>query len=451
MRCLPFRVICLVGMNDQAFPRRDQPAEFDYMAGDWKPGDPRKGDEDRYLLLETLLCTRQILYISYVGRDMKDNSARQPSVLVRELLDFVDRQYTGTESDHGTLSQQLTHHHPMQAFSPRNYLGAVKSYDRYWCALAQAVSLPPRKPGTDNWPSLCLETAAEESQDIDLARLLRFVRHPVKFFVNTGLKIYLTEQTIDEDEENFVVEGLLRWELTSRLIKHFLDGEPVKRQQLQAQGLLPHGALAITSFAEAENDASPLLDQLVDYAGRRPQPLLIDLAAGNGYRVSGQIHGYYPGKGLLRYHVAAKLKGKHLLAAWLEHLILCACGQLPEHQSSTLICKQESRRFGFIPQSDATQMLQTYLDAYREGLRRPLPVLPEASLAWALETDAEKARANALKKWQSDDYQRKPADSDDPYIQLVLRGLDANPIDHPEFASLAGALYGQVLQHGANL
>lgn len=63
------------------------------MAAQWRPGDPRKADEDRYLLLETLLCARERLYLSYTGKSLKDNSEQQPSVLLREFLDFVDLHY----------------------------------------------------------------------------------------------------------------------------------------------------------------------------------------------------------------------------------------------------------------------------------------------------------------------------------------------------------------------
>ena len=67
--------------------------EFDLMRRAWRPGDPRKGDEDRYLFLETLLCARRRLYLSYVGRDLRGNAERQPSVLLRELLDAIDQRY----------------------------------------------------------------------------------------------------------------------------------------------------------------------------------------------------------------------------------------------------------------------------------------------------------------------------------------------------------------------
>ncbi len=105
MRSLPFKVICVLGLHDQAFPRREQPAEFDLMREHWRPGDPRKGAEDRYLFLETLLCARQVLYLSYVGRDIRNNSERQPSVLLRELLDYIDQQYVDAGGDAGDQAQ----------------------------------------------------------------------------------------------------------------------------------------------------------------------------------------------------------------------------------------------------------------------------------------------------------------------------------------------------------
>jgi len=89
MRSLPFRVICLVGMQDAAFPGRERPLEFDQMIKPWCPGDPGRGEMDRYLMLETILCARETLYISYTGRSIRDNSECQPSVLVRDYGDSL--------------------------------------------------------------------------------------------------------------------------------------------------------------------------------------------------------------------------------------------------------------------------------------------------------------------------------------------------------------------------
>ncbi|MGD8369510.1 MAG: exodeoxyribonuclease V subunit gamma, partial [Desulfobacterales bacterium] len=46
MRSIPFKVICMVGMNSGAFPREDRPLGFDLMAKDPRPGDRSRRDDD---------------------------------------------------------------------------------------------------------------------------------------------------------------------------------------------------------------------------------------------------------------------------------------------------------------------------------------------------------------------------------------------------------------------
>ncbi|HEU0009799.1 MAG TPA: hypothetical protein VFT34_08285, partial [Verrucomicrobiae bacterium] len=94
MRSIPFRMVCLVGMDDGAFPRPAQQLSFDLMAQAPRLGDRSTREDDRYLFLETLLSARDRLYISYVGQSVKDNSPAPPSVLVSELLDYVEQGFT---------------------------------------------------------------------------------------------------------------------------------------------------------------------------------------------------------------------------------------------------------------------------------------------------------------------------------------------------------------------
>jgi exonuclease V gamma subunit len=49
--------------------------------------------EDRYIFLEALLSARDVFYVSYIGQDIQDNSIRQPSVIVTELLDYIEKGY----------------------------------------------------------------------------------------------------------------------------------------------------------------------------------------------------------------------------------------------------------------------------------------------------------------------------------------------------------------------
>ena len=90
MRSIPFRVIGLLGMNDDVYPRQARSLGFDLMAKKPKPGDRSRRIDDRYLFLEAILSAREKLHISYVGQSIQDNSIRPPSVLVSELLDTID-------------------------------------------------------------------------------------------------------------------------------------------------------------------------------------------------------------------------------------------------------------------------------------------------------------------------------------------------------------------------
>lgn len=87
MRSIPFKVVCLLGMNDGVYPRTLPPLGFDLMAQQVKRGDRSRRDDDRYLFTEAILSAQQRLYISFIGRSIQDNSLRYPSVLVTELLE----------------------------------------------------------------------------------------------------------------------------------------------------------------------------------------------------------------------------------------------------------------------------------------------------------------------------------------------------------------------------
>lgn len=451
MRSLPFRVICLLGMNDQAFPRREQALEFDGMSDQWRPGDPRKGDEDRYLMLETLLCTRQTLYISYIGRDLKDNGERQPSVLVRELLDFLDSRYASGEKD-TPISERITRMHPLQVFSPRNYESGNASYDRYWCEVATAMRASANAGRAANgekyWPDTVLPLADEESRDIGLKRLRRFLQHPVKFFFNHRLRIYLSEEAQREDEEDFELDHLQRWQIKRLLLDDFLRGHETSQVQLNARGLLPHGVFAGLSFEREQVDVEPMRESLQDFVGDDAKPVMVDITCADGFRLSGQVDRYLPGRGLLHYS-PSKMKGKYLLALWLDHLALCASDNLPANECSTLICRDESRRFEAVPRGQAQTELQHYLDLYWQGLQHPLLVLPDASYVWALhKNNSGKAMTQAAGKWKGNAFNDIPGDRDDGYIQLAMRGLGGSPLDDAGFTVLSEAFYVSALGCG---
>lgn len=470
MRSVPFRVICVLGMNDLAFPRRENALAFDAMSQQWRAGDPRKGDEDRYLLLETLLCARDKLYFSYTGRSLKDNTPCQPSVLLQELLDFIDDRYVPADDlwERSTasgkpLSKHISVLQPMQAFSPRNFLpsdSAVKSYDAWWCRVAQSLESGTIQIGETQrpaqWPTVKLPPQEEVLAALELSQLIRFLQHPVKFFFNSRLRLYLHDAAQGEEDEIFALDGLqswgIRYTMIERLLREPAGASGIELQMLlTAKGLLPHGSLAASAYSQVHQQAQTLLDDLAPYRGMQLLPRAIDLTFSSmtdlPLQLRGQVAGCLPGVGLLHY-TPSSLKGKYVMSAWVEHLALCAGGALAAGESTLLYCRDSRLRFEPLCAADAHHQLSRYLDLYREGMARPLPIFPDASFAFA-QAEGEKALKAAYKCWVGDEFRDISGDRDDAYVRLVSRDEGVDPLTEGEFSELAAAVYGPALRNGA--
>jgi exodeoxyribonuclease V gamma subunit len=116
LRSLPYRIVCVLGLEDGAFPRREQTPEFDLMPLLPRPGDKRQNLEERNLFLDTILAAREALYLSYSGRSQRDDSETPPSLLLAQLLDFLCHAT-------GAPPERLQVVHPLQAFSPEYFSG----------------------------------------------------------------------------------------------------------------------------------------------------------------------------------------------------------------------------------------------------------------------------------------------------------------------------------------
>jgi exodeoxyribonuclease V gamma subunit len=90
MRAVPFAAVFMVGMGEGAFPAPERARELDLRGKDHRvPGDVTVREQDQYMFLETLLCARERVTISYVDRDAVSGEARGPSSTVLELLDML--------------------------------------------------------------------------------------------------------------------------------------------------------------------------------------------------------------------------------------------------------------------------------------------------------------------------------------------------------------------------
>ncbi|MFU8802278.1 MAG: hypothetical protein ACNA8W_00575, partial [Bradymonadaceae bacterium] len=85
MRPIPFKVVFITGMGEGKFPAPERLNPLDLRQVKWKEGDVRHREQEKYMFLETLISTRERLYLSWVSRDARTGESLMPSSVVREL------------------------------------------------------------------------------------------------------------------------------------------------------------------------------------------------------------------------------------------------------------------------------------------------------------------------------------------------------------------------------
>ncbi len=422
MRSIPFRIVCILGMNDQDFPRRQTVPGFDLIATD-KPrrGDRNRRSDDRYQMLEALLSARDRLYISYTGRDELDNSDKVASVLLSELLDYCrsnavcegDQHLPTAELEQRVLAQLVTAHH-LQPFDQRYFQAASLPWfsyaGEYFNAVANRdeVAEPP-------WGRQSVPADSGSGKRIRLESLQGFIANPCRAFLRQRLGVYL--DIVDDelsDTEVLELDGLDRFQLGQDAIGSQLQGVSGEEweRHCRASGVAPLGGPGESALSVIWS-RSAAVSQLVEPLVKQP-PELLSLALDIGeYRIEGELGPFY-GDRLVSWRPGV-FRGRQILQQWLRHAVANAGGAAV---SSYLVDSEGVRWFAPIDAGEGRQWLQNLLHRYQQGMQRPLPLLPETASAWlasmAKHADTDKARHAAESAWHGN--QHVPGEGGDAYF-----------------------------------
>ncbi|TGC24571.1 exodeoxyribonuclease V subunit gamma [Escherichia sp. E1130] len=431
MRSIPFKVVCLLGMNDGVYPRQLAPLGFDLMSQKPKRGDRSRRDDDRYLFLEALISAQQKLYISYIGRSIQDNSERFPSVLVQELIDYIGQSHylpgdeaLNCDESEARVKAHLTCHHTRMPFDPQNYQpGNLQSYAREWLPAASQAG-KAHSEFVQPLPFTLPET-------VPLETLQRFWAHPVRAFFQMRLQVnFRTEDSEIPDTEPFILEGISRYQINQQLLNALVEQDDAERlfRRFRAAGDLPYGAFGEIFWETQCQEMQQLADRVI--ACRQPgQSMEIDLAC-NGVQITGWLP-QVQSDGLLRWRPSL-LSVAQGMQLWLEHLVYCASGGNGE--SRLFLRKDGEWRFPPLAAEQALHYLSQLIEGYREGMSAPLLVLPESGGAWLktcydAENDAmlddestlQKARSKFLQAYEGNMMVR--GEGDDIWYQRLWRQL----------------------------
>ncbi|MET4731085.1 exodeoxyribonuclease V gamma subunit [Lysobacter enzymogenes] len=438
MRLIPFRVICLLGMNDGDYPRRDPSGGLNRLAAELGTGARRHGDrslrdDDRFLFLQLFGAASDAFYLSYLGADPRDGSQREPSPLVSELLDAVARYH----ADPAQVRRQFVVRQPLQPFAPAAFGGdggdAAEprrfSYRSEWRPAADAGA--GRRSELGPWlddPLPPLQADGGE-RDLNYQDLRSFLRDPPTAFLRQRLGLRLPEEIGSaEDVEPLVLpgRGLFRQQLQRAVFDDLLAGDgAVDRERLQAslraRALLPSGPLGRRQLDALLSQVRPYADAFARWRGGAAQTLPFELEV-DGTRLLGRLDELYP-SGLARLRFDT-LHGPAQIAHGLDWLVLSALGDArPLAQFAQASDGPGPHLRAALPPPRARAALAALLRLRDYGLRMPLPFLPRAGWLWyeaAMQDKDGWAKAEA--QWHGGP--RHWGEGGQPGVRLALRGRD---------------------------
>ncbi len=463
MRAVPFEVVCLLGMNDGDYPRPATRSDFDLMGlpGQQRPGDRSRRSDDRQLMLEALLSARQVLYVSWCGRSVRDHSAQPPSVLVSQLRDHLAAVW-GPDA-----VNERTTEHPLQPFSRRYFPSpggdstpALFTHAREW-----------RAAHSTDGPAAVEEGAPppyvpDPTLPLTLDGLTHFLRNPVKAFFRHRLQVVFAPDDEEAwDEERFGLNGLDAYSLAKTLLDALPPDTPLAdvpaavalaMARLRQAGELPLGVAGrVLSQALVEEvvamqlawgqarERFPLpaerravylslphpevpgahlvledwLDQL-----RQPDPAALDSVQSEDAPPSLVWLAREPGALLVKSKsptAEPKAQPHKLLATWVRCLAAAASG-VAAH--GVLVGQDATLTLAPPPPDEARTTLETLLTVWQQGMTAPLPMPLKTAIAWAQHPADAAKKARTAYEGNS----HASAEGDEPCLARV----------YPRFADL---------------
>lgn len=355
-RSIPFKVIAMLGLNFDDFPRQEKKSDFDLVKSSPRTGDRNVKNNDKHLFLELLLSARDTLYLSYIGQSVKDNSVLPPAVLIDELLDYIEKGLP--EDSPADLSRTFVQQHPLHSYSKR-YGADENLLPNYLIRPRKDFPLPLKLNVTP-------ETAAQPV--ILLDEVKKFCTNAIAWFYNRQLGFYLDEH--DEsiaDTEVFQMNYLDKWKIKNALLKNDLNGDSTNIiHNMYLRGKLP---LKNTMQVAVDEDVAlvqNVSDNFRKIAGTEQlENITATLILNDGLPVRGTVNNYSEEK--IFAFLLSKNEAGNLIALYIDFLFACAAGVA---HTAYFITHDEIRSSRPLAQEAALQRLHEIISFMQENTGR---------------------------------------------------------------------------------
>ncbi len=363
----PAKVVYLLGMQEEAFPRVEMRSSLSHFDGDFCP---TTFDEDRSLFLDLLVTTKEQLHISYLEMNEKDGHQDKPSALIQELITYLEKHYGIDEKKLKRVHPPFPFHHTSKGvtFSMRHHQTALSFYNQ--------KEVSPFVP--EFYALSTLGAATPDSAPLSIRKLTSFVKHPLRFYFQQVLGIYLR---YEEGEAEFSLSPLNK-AIIQKSGHHLSFDQSI--QEANRHGKLPSGR-----FKEVAIEAL-----------RQEKPLET-LEEGESITVSREFFGYQV-EGVINHVTPDGLlfmgKEKDLVQVWPEFLVFSCLEDLEVKKE--LIITESGKT---IRLEDPQQSLKHFLDYYSIAQGTPSPLLPSMLPIFMKKTPKEFEKALNMKLKQGND------------------------------------------------
>lgn len=451
MRSIPFKQVCILGMNDPGYPRVVAPIGFDLMASaPVRKGDRSRRWDDRYLFLEAILSAREQLYVSYIGRDERDNSVRTPSILLTELLHYCSRYQLSADEKSPMVAVNAQ---PLQPFHADYYLSnsaLASSYNKTWLAVLTASH------GATHGPQIRTKQGEHKSfvdkplalhasgnkDELPIAELLSCLRNPARYFFEQRWHTrFGSPHRLVEDDEPLLLDGLSRYQL----IQAVVQDEENTQKHMTVDGRLPIGSLSGAAMDELNAVTEKLMQQAKSHypdLNLQAESQWLDSSyVITDVRVIGRVAGIYSVKGLSLEETAeldatpntapsqllvrwrpGKIRAIDRLLLWVEWLFVLAANPNTQLAQACFIGTDKVMKLPRIDAIAAQENLTLFMNFWHQSLLKPQAFFPETAWQWITTKDKTKASQTFI----GSDFPGAPAaESQDPHFQRICPNLDA--------------------------
>lgn len=433
LRWIPFRVVCLLGMDQSAFAVEAAAGE-DLIASSPREGDRDPRGEMRQSLLEAVLAAGDHLVVVRDGHDVRTNQKIPRAVPAAELFDSV---LSTVEPDQRpAFEQHLEIEHPRHPFDERCFeVGALIGGKPWGFDRTDLEGAEARRRRTHRAEEfLARPLGQSDSTVVDLADLHAFFKNPAEAFLTQrlGARLPWSEERLSA-LLSVELRDLDAWRVGSRMLEARLAGVELDTwgRAERARGTLPPGVL--------EGQATAALDRVVESmvaaarrcgVGRGPaEPFEVEVDLADGTRIVGlvplRLPRATPGPARITY---SRTRPTHRLAAWLD--LMALVGSDPTRSWRSVAIARSASSKVTVPdvvdlrplpnegRSRARDALAVVVDCYRRGMREPIPLFPQLSYdVYRSEVDRD--------RWSS---RFGPGDGDHPAVRLAFDSCDVDEI-----------------------